>query len=342
MIQPGRMVGVAILNAISRGTEAVMNARKNRLHRSMVLVFALLLTAGFPIPGRAQSQVTPNVQPPITGTTTVVNNGPGDHTDPHVSGNLVTYSNSDGNNFTIRYHDLSTGSDNGVPSGGTFDFLSDVKGNVIAFTSVSSSAAAIFTYTVGAASAVEVDPTPGSSRQSAQIGLNTIAWQEFVTASSSSSFGIVVLNTLTNAKTLLTGGAGRLDQTPAVSSDGTVVAWESCASVSAPCDVWSATLSGTVWTAHQLTNNAGRCSHPDTNGSVVVYSCNRGAGDRLFWQPAAGGSEQELNLAGNQSIPSISGQWVAFSGLAPGATAHNILVYNLSTNNVYHQLASGP
>ena len=28
-------------------------------------------------------------------------------------------------------------------------------------------------------------------------------------------------------------------------------------------------------------------------------------------------------------------RWVAFSGLAPGATAHNILVYNLSTNNVY-------
>jgi hypothetical protein len=42
-----------------------------------------------------------------------------------------------------------------------------------------------------------------------------------------------------------------------------------------------------------------------------------------------------LNLAGNQSAPSISGQWVAFSGLAAAATSHNILVYNLSTNNVY-------
>jgi hypothetical protein len=309
-----------------------LNARKNRLLGLMVLLVALLFTAGFPIPGRAQTQVTPNVQPPPTGTTTVVNNGPGDHSDPHVSGNLVSYSNSDGTNFTMRYHDLSTASDNGVPNSGTFDFLSDVKGNVIAFTRVSASSASIFTYTVGAASAVEVDPTPGSLRQSAQIGLNTIVWQEFVSGSSS---GIVVLNTLTNAKTFLTGGAGRLDQNPAVSPDGTAVAWESCATPAAPCDVWSATLSGTVWTPHQLTNNAGRCTHPDTNGSVVVYSCNRGVGDRLFWQPAAGGPEQELNLAGTQFAPSISGQWVAFSGLPALATSHSIFVYNLSTNILY-------
>lgn len=66
----------------------------------------------------------------------------------------------------------------------------------------------------------------------------------------------------------------------------------------------------------------------------MVYSCNRGSGDRLFWQPAAGGPEHELNLAGQQSSPSIGGQWVAFSGLAPGATTHNIFVYNISTNNV--------
>ncbi len=308
-----------------------MTQLRRILWLAIIVAALLLFTAGFPIVGRAQTQVTPNVQPPITGTQTTVNNGPGDHSDPHISGNLVSYSNSDGTNFTIRYHDLPTASDNVVPNSGTFDFLSDVKGSVIAFTRVSSSASSIFTYTVGAASAVEVDPTPGSSRQFAQIGLNTIVWQEFVSASAAD---IVLFNTVTNAKTHLTGGAGRLDQNPAVSSDGTVVAWVSCANILAPCDVWSGTLSGTVWTAHQLTNNAGRCSHPDTNGSVVVYSCDRGGGDRLFWQPAAGGPEQELNLAGNQSDPSIGGQWVAFSGLAGGATSHSIFVYNISTNNL--------
>jgi hypothetical protein len=77
-----------------------------------VVVLAGLFSANV----AAQTQVTPNVQPPITGTQTTVNNGPGDHSDPHINGNLVSYSNSDGTNFTMRYHDLVTAADQGVPN----------------------------------------------------------------------------------------------------------------------------------------------------------------------------------------------------------------------------------
>jgi hypothetical protein len=311
-----------------------MNARKNRLHGLMVLLLALLVTAGFPVPGRGQTQVTPNVQPPPTGTATVVNNGPGDHSDPHISGTTVSYSNSDGTNFTVRYHDVVSGSDNGVPNSGTLDFLSDVNANTIAFTRVSPSSSAIFKYALGAASATEVAPQAGGvPRQNPQIGNSTIAWQEFASAIGSD---IVAYDIPSGSVTRVTNdGLLVLNQVLGISPDGTVLAWLKCATIAAPCDVWSATRSGLAWTVHQLTNLAGNCSHPDTNGSAVVYSCNRGAGDRLFWQPAAGGPEQELNLAGQQSSPSIGGPWVAFSGLAPATTAHKIFVYNLSTNNLY-------
>jgi hypothetical protein len=78
----------------------------------------------------AQVSVTPIVQPTPAGQLIVVNNTAGaDHDDPHVSGDLVAYSNSDGTNFTIRYFDLVSLTDNGIPNFGTFDFLSDVRGS---------------------------------------------------------------------------------------------------------------------------------------------------------------------------------------------------------------------
>src|SRR5579871_6018050 len=139
----------------------------------MKSIFVALLT--FPL--AALAAITMGA--PLTGTTTVVNNGPGDQSDPHVSGNLCAYSDAQTNAFTIRYHDLSANTDNGVPQpAGALDFLSDINGNTIAFTRVTSSASSIFTYTVGAASAVEIDPVAHAVRTAAQIGNGVVVWED--------------------------------------------------------------------------------------------------------------------------------------------------------------------
>jgi len=141
-------------------------------------VAALLLASR----ASAQTYVTPTVAPTPPGQLIVVNNGPAkDADDLHVSGDLVSYSYSDSTNFTVRYFNLATRVDAGVPNNGTFfDFLADVRGSVIVFTHVSSSSSARFQFDTANPSnpPVEVNPVSGSARQQPQIRDQTIAWQE--------------------------------------------------------------------------------------------------------------------------------------------------------------------
>jgi len=82
--------------------------RRTRL-AAMVATAALAASLGT-VPAFAQAT--------LIGTTQTVNDGLGDQTDPHVSGDFVAYtSNADGNN-RIRYHVLSTSTDAVVPNNG--------------------------------------------------------------------------------------------------------------------------------------------------------------------------------------------------------------------------------
>src|SRR5262252_1204892 len=66
---------------------------------------------------------------PLQGTFQVVNNGPGDQTNPLLECGLVSYTNDDfEGRSTIHYHDLSTNADKVIP-GDDVDLLSDVSGS---------------------------------------------------------------------------------------------------------------------------------------------------------------------------------------------------------------------
>jgi uncharacterized repeat protein (TIGR01451 family) len=313
-----------------------------------VLAFLTLTAALLLVPTKAAAQnvVTPTLMPAPAGQLIVVNNGPGDQSDPHVSGNLVSYSDNSPVDiiFTIHYHDLGTGSDLFIPQpSGVMDFLADVSGSTVAFTRVSADRSAIFTFdtSVAGAQPIEIAPQAGSARQEAQIGTKTIAWQDHGFSSSSIVADIVAYDIATGTITRLANDMA-LNQAPAISPDGTVITWVKCATPAEPCDVWSATGSGTTWVTHQLTNGQGACSHPDTNGQVVVYSCDRGTGDQLYWQPVAGGTEQTMApVLGQETAPSIAGQFVVFAGRQGPAFNHDIYVLDLSSLSLY-QITNTP
>src|SRR5437773_1845929 len=87
---------------------------------------------------RTESAVSSQIAtvPMLQGTFQTINNGPGNQTNPHVDGNVVSYTNDDfQGSSTVHYHDLSTGIDNVAP-GNALDLLSDVSGSRIAFTQV--------------------------------------------------------------------------------------------------------------------------------------------------------------------------------------------------------------
>src|SRR6266536_3575991 len=74
--------------------------------------------------------------PTLTGTFQVVNNGPGNQSNPHVACNLASYTFDDFQGTSlIHYFDFATNTDHAVPGNG-LDLLSDINGTHVAFTEV--------------------------------------------------------------------------------------------------------------------------------------------------------------------------------------------------------------
>src|SRR5262245_52884574 len=95
-----------------------------------VLLLALATLSA--TPARAQTTVIPLNGGMAGGTRVTINNGAGDQTDPHVSGDLAVY--SDISSYSIRYYSFLTGIDLPVLKVLTdVDTLSDVSGTRISF-----------------------------------------------------------------------------------------------------------------------------------------------------------------------------------------------------------------
>lgn len=278
---------------------------------------------------------------PLVGTSYVVNNGPGDQTDPHVSGSLVVYTSVAGGVSEIRYHDLKTGVDLPVPSSGAFDSVSDISGNTLVFTRVASTSS-IFAYDVSThGPATEIAPRAGVNRRSAVVGGRTVAWQDFSYPGTMLAPEIVTYNLDTHTLTRLTEDT-LVNRTPAVSPDGQVIVWTKCQSSGSGCDIWQATAApGGGFVSRQLTGDSGEESQPDTNGKVVVYASTRvvdGVAEQdIYWQPVGGGPEQRLALPGNDTNPSISGSLIAFERWDAAAAQPNydIYLYDLESQTLY-------
>jgi hypothetical protein len=113
-------------------------------------------------------------------TSVVVDNGPGDQTDPHVSGDWAAYT-SDSSISSIRYYRFSTGVVSQIPTGASVDdLLSDISGSQIAFTRIfpDRSAVMVFDAATGVPP-IEIDPLAGSNRVGSAIGGNTVAYIDF-------------------------------------------------------------------------------------------------------------------------------------------------------------------
>lgn len=301
--------------------------RRTRL-AAMVAAAALAASLGT-VPAFAQAT--------LTGTTQTVNDGPGDQTDPHVSGDFVAYTSNENSANRIRYHNLATAADAVIPNIGEEDFLSDISGNTIVFTR-QLAVAAVYSYQIGAAAAAEVaGPTTGN-RLHAAIGGTTVAWQDFSFSASTVQTEIVAHDLATNSTTRLTTDA-LLDRSPAVSSDGRVVVWAKCQTSGSGCNIWKAVNAGGVWTSSAVTGDEGEEASPDSNGTVIVYVSTRAGESDIYSKPVAGGAETRLALAGAQRNPHISGSLIAFEHF-DAAGNWDIMVYDTSTSTLYRLTSS--
>ena len=279
--------------------------------------------------------VTPASGGDAGGTLIAINAGPGDQTEPHVSGDLAVYTNNDTRSSTIHYFDFGTYVDAVVPGGalGENDFLSDVSGSRIVFSRTKvGGQTAVMLYDVASGVTTELDPQAAMSRFGAVIGGDTVAYADYAVDANGDVFAYdIPSGTATNVSQ-----SPDADGNPNVAPTGDVVVSERCVGV--VCDVLQSVRRGGAWGAPTVVaatlSNEG---NPDTDGTWVVYDSNRpsATNDDIYLQPVAGGAEVPLQLAGFQRNPSISQGVVTFESSATLGGAADLWAYVIATNTLY-------
>ena len=273
--------------------------------------------------------------PLLTGTSQVVNAGAGDQTDPHVSGNIASYT-SDNGSPEIRYYDFATNMDQAVPTAG-LAFLSDVSEGRIVYTQLSGAGSEIGVFNTADSSTLIIPG--GNQRSNPSIGTATVAFEDRSFSANPSESEIVVYDLATATTTRLTNDALQ-DTNPEVSPDGNVIVFQKAALSGTSSDIWSSVqTSPGVFTTAALTGTAGEDVRPTTNGSLVAYTSTRAGETDIFFQPVGGGAETQLSLPGIQRNPSFAGDMIAFES-SDGAQ-FDIYVYDTS-HATLHQVTATP
>ena len=303
---------------------------------ALALPLAVVAAAGAG-PARASSD------PTLSGTSITINNGPGDATQPSVSGGYVSYTEDATGNLVVHYYNLATGADASIPetTESANDALSGISGPNVVYVHQDSSGQYIDSYNISTGNApVTLDPGTGEFASSPAIGGDTVAWVDFT--SDPSVPQIMVYNTVTQTVTDLSDDTTTANIEPAVSPDGSVVVWAKCNPAGTPCNIWEGILgSDGTWSIGPLTSGSNDSELPQTDGNIVVYQSVRSGEQNIYWQPVGGGTEQQIPITGTSGNPHTSGGLISFEYTPSGAATSDIDVYSLATQTVY-QLTNTP
>lgn len=321
----------------------------NQTCRLIVLLIALALTV-IKTSGDSVIATSPAVQPTVmlqtpaapmlAGTFQVVNNGPGDQTDPDLDCSVTSYVSNDlQGTFLIHVIDTSTNTNYIVPGNG-LDTQPDVAGKRIAFTEQNALGAGVAVYDTMYQIRIDI---PGAKRSRPALGGDLVAFEDrsFFVGPNQSELGLYNLSTETDTR--LTNDT-LFDKYPAVSPAGDAVVWEKCQTDGLGCDIYSAIeTSPGIFSTRALTLGGGEDRYPDTNGQIAVYISNRSGENDIYFQPLAGGAETRISIPGDQRDLSISGNLIAFTSQVQlgTVTEYDIFVYDLSTRALY-QVSSTP
>lgn len=313
----------------------------------LLVVVALIAVLSLAAPAHAD---TPGPAVLLSSQAQLVSGGLGSQTDPHLSGSLLVFTALEGTDSGIRYVDLASGAGGDISHSGVRDSLPDVSGDLVAFRRVfldgSTTSRPIMVFDVAAPElgARELAPQEGARRASPSIGASTVAFMQFVEGSSSETEVCVADATaLSVAATCLTSDATMSNRDPAVSPDGSTVAFAKCQTDGTGCDIWVAQRgSGGTWgSLRQLTDSTGEDLLPDTDGQIVTYTSNAGGDFDVWWENLDGTSEHQLVLTDApgsiESNPNISGGAIVFERELPGSTNADLYIYRPATG-VLNQL----
>ena len=318
-----------------------------RMRTAVVLGLVAGLSGGMP-PALAHA---PGAPVPLTSESRLIAGGAGNQTDPHVSGSLLTFTALQGTESLIRYVDLAGGTGGDIPNAGHRDSLSDVSGDLVVFRRVhaDNSTRAIMLFDVSAPElgVRELAPEVGTRRAFPAIGGTTVAFMQFVGASSTQSEMCVAdADVPEAAATCLTGDA-LSNRDPAVSPDGSTVAWAKCQPDGTGCDIWVVRreADGSWGVRRQLTDSTGEDILPATDGEIVTYATNAAGDYDIWWEDVDGSDEHQLVLTDApgsiETNPNISRGAIVFERELSGSTNADLYMHRPATN-VLNQLTATP
>ena len=272
--------------------------------------------------------------------------GPGNQTDPHLSGSLLVFTAVEDGGSAIRWVDLATGSGATIDNTGARDSLPDVAGDLVVFRRVhvdgpTTRPIMVVDVTAPELGAREVAPEEGARRAFPSIGGTTVAFMQFVTGSSTESEVCVADAVATAAPAVcLTADSTMSNRDPHVSPDGSTVAWTKCQTTGLGCDVYVArrAADGTWLPPTQLTDSSGEDILPETDGTVVTYASNAGGDYDIWYEDVDGSQERQLVLADApgsiETNPTISGGSILFERELPGSLDADLYLYRLATGEL--------
>lgn len=296
---------------------------------------AAALAAAILVPSRALGYTSTGTSYPLI----VVGNGVGAQQDPRVSGTFAAYTDEQGGaSARIEYYDFATGATGSIPTApGAIDSLSDIYGDTIVFTRVSTSGSSIFSYSIIAGSMNEIAPLSAPSiplRRNPSVGEITIAWEdEGVSSNQQPELVVDSWSIFTGGVTTQLTNDSAADRNPNVLPTGGKIVWEKCNSTTGSCDIYAAAGVGATWAITPVATSGADEIWPDTNGTQIVYASNAG-GNYHVYVTTLGGTATQLDVPGSLSAnhPTISGRFVAFE--SSNGTQTDIYVYDLATNTL--------
>ncbi|CAN5646692.1 hypothetical protein BH24ACT15_BH24ACT15_37870 [soil metagenome] len=309
----------------------------------LLVVVALIAVLSLAAPAHAD---TPGPAVLLSSQAQLVSGGVGSQTDPHLSGSLLVFTEFTSTDSGIRYVDLASGAGGDIPNLGNSDQRPDVSGNLVVFSRVFIDSRRIMVFDVAAPElgARELAPQEGARREETSIGASTVAFTQFVEGSSTNTEVCIADAAAPSvAATCLTSDATMSNRSPAVSPDGSTVAFAKCQTDHTGCDIWvtQRDSSGTWGVLRQLTDSTGEDTQPDTDGQIVTYQSNAGGDFDVGLENFDGTSERQLVLTDApgsiESDPNISGGAIVFQRKLPGSSDANLYMYRPATG-VLNQL----
>lgn len=290
----------------------------------------------------AQQTVVPVLAGMSPGSIQAIDTGPDDQNDPHVHKNLMAYTHRSNDEFfnptsTVRYFDFSTGTGAAITqASGDMDFLPDVNQNRILFNRRTSSGDyGIFLFDLAAASVIEIDPRPATTRFVPALGAGTIAYQDAL-----SNNGDIVSYDLTTGLSSVVDARPSADTPSAVSPDGSVVVWQSENGVT-QFDIYMAARVQGGWSVTPVAATPANEGSPDTDGTwIVYYRAGVDGWASVFYRAVAGGPEYRIAGFFHALDPAISDGVISFSAQMTAAHPYDLFVYDIASNHLYQVTSS--